>query len=594
MGIGDLDILDLYEQRKMDRADALRRKKLARDVYENKLKVNLSELDRLEMPAVANLMSQGVDAIGQRIASVLPSNIFPVMKEGIKRSIQEAQDRKAVIDYWFEEDRIDLIISRSARWYATYAASYTMVKPNQTKQCPQRYLRDPLTSFPDNCSMVGDPACGDCIFSYERPWAWLARNYPAAKSQLARAKNTPQNERFTIVEWVDDTEWVMLACGKPQPQPQLQQSGFLPIMRLEQVYHRAGQCPVSAAGRITLDAEVGQFDGMIGMYWQQAMLMALEVIAVKKGIFPDTWWIGRQGMTPKILRDADGLRGITGLAQDADPYTSNEQPGYKTDTTMDRLERAQRLDARIPAEFGGESGSNIRTGRRGDAVLAAVVDFPVQEAQRVFSRSLQHENLIGIELDKAWWGNKTKTIWMGTRPTTYTPNALWTETYHRVSYSHAGADANTLALGVLQRVGAGTMADITAMELDPLVADAQHEKSRVDIMGLEKALLASIQNLASQGTIPPGDLARIIQLRTNDTPLADAIAAAQKEAQARQATPAPPESPATQPGLAPPGAGAEQPSIPTAPQGGQNLAGLLRNLAAGSRAASAPPQGAPA
>jgi hypothetical protein len=171
------------------------------------------------------------------------------------------------------------------------------------------------------------------------------------------------------------------------------------------------------------------------------------------------------------------------------------------------------------------------------------------------------------------------------------PNQLWTETYHKVSYSHAGADANTLALGVLQRVGAGTMSDMTAMELDPLVEDAQHEKARVDVMGLERALLTSMQTLASQGTIPPDDLARIIELRTNDTPLATAVAQAQKEAQSRQATPAPEGAPETQPGLAPPGQGAEQPSIPAAPQGGTNLAGLLRQLAVGARQA---PQGAPA
>ncbi|NCV60837.1 MAG: hypothetical protein EBW52_05455, partial [Betaproteobacteria bacterium] len=41
-------------------------------------------------------------------------------------------------------------------------------------------------------------------------------------------------------------------------------------------------------------------------------------------------------------------------------------PGYKTDTALDRLERQERLEGSIPAEFGGESASNIRTGRRGE------------------------------------------------------------------------------------------------------------------------------------------------------------------------------------------------------------------------------------
>jgi hypothetical protein len=185
-------------------------------------------------------------------------------------------------------------------------------------------------------------------------------------------------------------------------------------------------------------------------------------------------------------------------------------------------------------------------------------------------------------MDKAWWGNTSKTIWMGNRKTVYTPNKLWEQTYHTVSYSHAGSDVNSLAIGVLQRVGAGTMSDITGMELDPLIDDAQQEKARVDIMGLEKALLTSIQTQTSQGAIPPMDVARMIQLRRSDTPLADAVLEAQKEAQKRQATPAPEGAPQTQPGLGPPGMGAEQPSIPPPPQGGANMAQLLQQLTAGA------------
>ena len=84
------------------------------------------------------------------------------------------------------------------------------------------------------------------------------------------------------------------------------------------------------------------------------------------------------------------------------------QPGYMTNPAIDRLERAQRLTAGIPPEFGGESTTNIRTGRRGDAVLSAVVDFPVQEAQRIMARSLQEENELAVTMSKKYAGNKGK------------------------------------------------------------------------------------------------------------------------------------------------------------------------------------------
>ena len=76
-------------------------------------------------------------------------------------------------------------------------------------------------------------------------------------------------------------------------------------------------------------------------------------------------------------------------------------PGYKTDVALDRLERQERLEGAIPAEFGGESGTNIRTGRRGESILSATVDFRVQEAQEIFASSLVEEDKIAIAIEKA-------------------------------------------------------------------------------------------------------------------------------------------------------------------------------------------------
>ena len=144
----------------------------------------------------------------------------------------------------------------------------------------------------------------------------------------------------------------------------------------------------------------------------QARLMALEVIAVQKGIFPDTWLVGRAGETPQIVNPADGLTGEVGVIRGGDLKDMSLQPGYMTNPAIDRLERAQRLTAGIPAEFGGESSTNIRTGRRGDAVLSAAVDFPVQEAQRIMSRALQEENKIAIDMAKAYAGNKSHSFYI--------------------------------------------------------------------------------------------------------------------------------------------------------------------------------------
>jgi threonine dehydratase len=70
--------------------------------------------------------------------------------------------------------------------------------------------------------------------------------------------------------------------------------------------------------------------------------------------------------------------------------------------------------------------------------------------------------------------------------------------------------------------------------------------------------------------------------------LSEAIMAAQKRAQARQAAQAPAGSPETMPGLATPGMGAEQQAAPAAPQGMDAMLAQLGGGGGGAAAAAQP------
>jgi hypothetical protein len=435
-------------------------------------------------------------------------------------------------------------------------------------------VRDPLTSFPAPLFGPDDLEPYDCIFSYGRTLDWLKDRYPEASAVLRDGKNKG-SDVFELVEYLDGEETVLIAVGKsPQASASWSpQAGYdPPIAEIERVRNRAGVCPVIVAGRVNLDRAQGQFDGMLGMYQTQAKLMALEVLAVQKGIFPDTWLVARPGETPQIVNTANGLTGEIGVLKGGELRDATLNPGFMTNPTIDRLERGQRLTAGIPAEFGGESATNIRTGRRGDAVLSAVVDFPVQEAQKMFAASLAAENKRAIALAKSYAGNKAKSFyvsWKGAKgPVDYTPNVHFDSDENVVMFSHPGSDINNLVIGAGQRIGMGTLSKRAFMQIDPLVDDAETEHDAVIAEALEQALLSSLATQASQGGIPPGDLARITELvRTDRAELADAIQQVQREAQERQAKEVPAGTPESMPGLAQPGAGAE--ATPTPPQAGQ-------------------------
>jgi hypothetical protein len=580
------EIVAIYASRQQGSDDAKSRMRNLRDYYNGDVIVPLPEINSDEQSAVANLLAQGLDQTAMRIASTRPDIYCPPSDPSKKRSRDNSEIRRKAIFGWWEHSRMDLQIAKRARHLIGYSTTVTQLRFNTKTGCPEWHLRDPLTAYPATLLGVDDMRPRDVVFAYERSLGYLRTMYPDVAAVFQSDSGAGEDQPIEMIEYISDEEQVLIAMRGPVKTGLFATSSNSDeniVVELERTPNILGECPVVCAERINLDDAQGQFDGILGMYQMQARLMALEVIAVQKGVFPDTWLVGRAGETPQIVNPADGLTGEVGLVRGGDLRDIQMQPGYMTNPAIDRLERAQRLTAGIPPEFGGESTTNIRTGRRGDAVLSAVVDFPVQEAQRIMARSLQEENKLAINMSKKYAGNKGKSFYVTSKNAKgrvdYTPNTNFESNDNVVIYSQAGADINNLVIGGGQRVGMGTMSKRSFMAIDPLVEDPEFEHDAVVAEQLESALLASIQQQASQGTIPPADLARIMELVANDQmELAEAVDKVQKEAQERQAQQVEATSPEAQPGLAMPGMGAEAATMAPPPGGGGGLAGLLGAL----------------
>jgi len=582
------EIVAIYGARSQATDQIKSRMRTLRDYYNGDVIVPLPEINSDEKSAVANLLAQGLDQTAMRIASTRPDIYCPPLDPARKRSRDNSDIKRKALFGWWENSRMDLQMAKRARYLIGYSNTVTQLRWNDATGCPEWHLRDPLTAYPATLLGVDDMRPRDCIFGYERPLGWLHNNYPDVGRVFQSDSDAGPDTAIELIEYVSDDETVLIAMRGPVNTGLFATSTYGSddnlVVELERVPNRLGQTPVVIAQRISLDSAQGQFDGILGMYQMQARLMALEVIAVQKGVFPDTWLVGRAGETPQIVNPADGLTGDVGVIRGGDLRDMQMQPGYMTNPAIDRLERAQRLTAGIPPEFGGESSTNIRTGRRGDSVLSAAVDFPVQEAQRILARSLQEENKLAIDMAKRYAGNKGKTFYVTTKnakgPVEYTPNVNFDSTENVVTYSQAGADVNNLVIGGGQRVGMGTMSKRSFMSIDPLVEDPEFEHDSVIAESLEEALLTSIQQQAVEGAIPPADLARIMDLvANNELELAKAVERVQKEAQERQAKQVDAAAPEAQPGLAMPGMGAEARSVAAPPgQAGGELGALLGAL----------------
>lgn len=546
--------------------------------------IPLSELDRAALPNVASLISQGLEQMSTRISSTMPMPYFPPLKDGQDRSMKLARDRRRAMLGMWDDNRMSMKMRRRARHLLAYSNSPVFIKPDFKNEVPRWHVRNPLDTFAAPQHDPDDPVPHDVIFTYKKTANWLLNNYGFAVSGVLRMGKVERDTMFTLLEYVGPDEIVLCVVGQNPTdyayEPNMNNGAS--VVELERVINRCGRPLVVVPQRFSLDKPQGQFDGMLGMFFTRARLQALTEIAIERGIFPEEYLVARPGENPEIMQEADPKQGIVGVVKGGDIQQYQINPGYKTDVALDRLERQERIEGGIPAEFGGESGSNIRTGRRGENILSATIDFRVQEAQAIFENSMLEEDKIAISIEKHYWGDTSKTFYLGGSKgvETYVPNKLWETDKHYVTYSAAGSDVNALIVGLGQRLGVGLMSKESARESDPLISDPELEKDRIVAESLESALLASIQQMAADpnGPYQPDDLAFIVQaVRSNKMELAEAIMAAQKRAQARQATPAPTPVEA-QPGLSMPGQGMEQP--PAAPSG-PGLQGLLARLGGG-------------
>ena len=577
------EIVELYNQRRIAKGPLHDQMRKVRSLANGDIIVPLNELDRNAKANIANLLVQGLDQMSMRVASTMPSPYFPPVKEGSERAKGYADTRrKAMLSIW-DQNKMAMKMRRRARHILAYSQSAVILKPDFRTLTPRWTVRNPLDTFAAPVDDPDDMLPEDCIFTFRATASWLIKNYGEEVLGTLRMGKMDSDTKYTMLEYVDADSLQLVVLGaENNPGLNTSERAGIDALTLEVIPNRTGMPLAIVANRITLDKPRGQFDGTLGMYYTRARLQALTEIAIERGIFPEEYLVARTGENPEILQLANSKSGVLGVVKGGDIVSKDLNPGYKTYEALDRLERQERLEGAIPAEFGGESGSNIRTGRRGENVLSATVDFRVQEAQAIFETSLLEEDRVAIAIEKFYWGDFPKTYFIPSRSgiaqEIYVPNKIWETDFHYVTYSAAGSDVNSLIIGLGQRLGTGMMSKESAREADPLISDPDLEHDRLVVEGVEAALLSSIQTQAADpnGPYQPEDLAylskQVIEL---DTTLYEAVRRTQQRAQDRQAMMMPMGAPETMPGLAMPGMGGEA----QAAQGGQpSLDSLLAQL----------------
>lgn len=573
-------------------------------IYDNKAEIPLPDAGKYAKPAVPNLLAQGVDQMAARIASTVPQVTFAAeTTSGVdQRTAQRrAKTAQRTITGWWQSDRVPWKLRHRARHLISYGMSPVMVRYDLEKRRPTWVTRDPRMCYPAIEPYASSFCPSDVLFTFRRTVGWLVdHGYGGGVRSVTGqdpsrlAKDTP----MLLIEHADYYGSCLYLSGWANPHdpghydgglwtpPAWEQSAS--SMRKDCVLLERQILPdeimqASVPYRIALNGPQGQFDKMVTTFFAQAQMWALEMLAVQKGIFPDTWLLGERGESPVIESGPyDGRTGKINLARGR-LETVAYNPGYKTEQTIDRLERSMRLDAGIPSEFGGESGDNIRTARRGDTVLSGMIDHPLAEAQEVLALALADENRAAIALAKFYDGDYERSIYVNVgndrEKVTYQANQVFTHDEHVVSYPMSGTDVNSLIMMTGQRVGLGIQSKRSGMELDPMIANPELEHDRIIAEGIESSMVAAFQQQVASGQIPLVTAARVMQLvETDKKELADAIKTATEEALADQQDQQGPPQTAEQAAAPAQAAALSGSPIPGATPGQQDVADLLGTI----------------
>lgn len=606
------EITSLMQQRRSEDSRTVRQMIAIRDRYNSDIAIPIASVpDEPDMaPLMPQLIHDGIEGVAMRAAGSMPNITVPCLKPSLRNAVPGSPAyadirRRALYASW-HENQLELLIRRAFRQLSGYATFAMLVTPDFKEKRAKIELRDPLTAYPELRSPEVVDTPRNVGFVYGRSADWIMAKYPNARDFVSAGPSyshpgvtNPPQQLWDVVEWIDEDQIVVGILGPrtlDTPLVQSEQRSGSGGMQLSRFENRAGLVPIACPRRVTLDRVAGQMDSIVGIVDWMARLMALDVLAAEKDVFPDIAVLGEDNRVPELAGGEwhDGRTGNVNLLQGARGIQMlHTTPGPMTERVLGALERTGRMASGATPLYGGDNPSSLRTGRAIDTIGSFSIDPMVAELQAIMARGLERcINPAIMEIEKGYWPNKKYTVFSGQRGdrevVEYVPAEHFELTANTVAYSFPGTDISQATVTLAQMNGAGLVSKETVRMEHPLIDNPEQEQNRIVEEQLTEALLAGLQQQAAQGILPPGDMARITQLVMQGKSLPEAVEKAQREAQERQAqqAPAPQEgqvaAPEAMAGIAQPGMGAEQPQgqPPIGPpaEGLQNLRGLLTSL----------------
>jgi hypothetical protein len=565
--------------------------------------------DLPDQPAIPNvsphLIAEAIDTTAMRAASVLPLlDCYAIdgSKQAGKNSRANAVIRKQAVGYSLGESGFVMGRRRYYRHLAGYATCSLAVLPS-SKGCPHVEIRDPLVTYPEPQAPELLTAPNNVAYISQKSAGSIRSEYPKSRVELGgpiAPEPEGMGEMWELVEWIDAD---IISIGLLGPvwmdgdtRSYDRDSGRDPWLELKRWPNKAGRPIAFVPRRVTMDKVASQVANVVGQADIMNRLIALDIIAQEKAIFPDRYIIARPGEVARVQGGGwkDGREGGTNIVEGAETIGElRNTPDMRTGQVVDRIERNIRVSTGNVPQGGGETYGALRTGRGIDALMGAAVDMRIQELHEISEGFLPDMCEAILATYVGYWPGRKYTVisrWRGAKGRAeFTPNKELAESYEMmVAYPITGADITQTTVGLAQARAAKGISQRTYQKLHPWIDDGEQEARWINEEDLEEAMKTGIMQKILEGALPPIAGAWLEEFVREGDDIYEAVKKLEvrmRELQAQEPPPAPPGQqmdPSMAPGLGAGGPAGPMPPGPQVPPMGGGPAGMSAQIAPGT------------
>lgn len=438
-----------------------------------------------------------------------------------------------------------------------YGRAIAIVLPNHETKMPELTLKDPRHAYPRAKKQSGNRILelADVIFKYEIPTATAEGMGLQVKESRDKFGNVTRPEKTTVIEFVDDTQWLIVSDGGS-------------VIREE---HNLGVVPAHVFQSFSPNQEWGLslFKDQVSFMVAISRLMSQKLAFADQLVNPMIWVKGHEGkikVGPQVLNrlSSQGAMGVIAPPQN-----------LQVDQDIQVLERFSRILSRNPELRTGEvQNKGSYTSAKTLEQLSEAIDSVVGQYWDIIGTGMAQLIKVCYIMDEKLWSDEQKSISGDIKGKRfldgYVPSRdINNRHFIRVDYGF-GIGGYQGFLMHLQAKDAGVMPRRHAVEAMPGISDVDEALRLIELENMDDAGMANFANMAAQGQLDSVLWAKLRkEMAENRVPLAEVILKYEREIREAAAEAAP--SPDVQ-GAAP---AAQGPAPQEAPQPAGIAPGLL-------------------